>query len=120
VSEAYHQYLQNLSWWEQIDRFFNPGKYSCSTYYSDNIAYPLFLAFIIVAVGCIIVLILMRRINHNNSIVYKNKTGFNDPKVDDVVKLDFHFEGYHSELAKELAEFIKKNNLSVGKQDTEK
>jgi|WetSurMetagenome_2_1015567.scaffolds.fasta_scaffold53982_5 hypothetical protein len=31
MAEAFRQHLQNLSWWEQIDRFFNPGKYSCTT-----------------------------------------------------------------------------------------
>jgi hypothetical protein len=31
MGEAWHQHLQNLTWWEQIDRFFNPGKYSCTT-----------------------------------------------------------------------------------------
>lgn len=36
MSEAYHQWLNNLTWWEQIDRFFNPSKYSCSTYALDD------------------------------------------------------------------------------------
>jgi hypothetical protein len=32
MSEAWHQHLQNLTWWEEIDRFFNPAKYSCTTW----------------------------------------------------------------------------------------
>ena len=32
MSEAWHQHLANLSWWEEIDRLFFPGKYSCSTF----------------------------------------------------------------------------------------
>lgn len=31
MSEAWHQHLAHLSWWEEIDRFFFPGKYSCTT-----------------------------------------------------------------------------------------
>jgi hypothetical protein len=32
LSEAWHQHLANLTWWEEIDRFFNPAKYSCTTW----------------------------------------------------------------------------------------
>jgi hypothetical protein len=31
MSEAWHQHLAHLSWWEEIDRFFFPSKYSCTT-----------------------------------------------------------------------------------------
>lgn len=30
VSQVFHEHLGNLSLWEQIDKFFNPGKYSCT------------------------------------------------------------------------------------------
>lgn len=30
MSEAWHQHLSNLSIWEQIDRWWNPSKYSCT------------------------------------------------------------------------------------------
>lgn len=31
MSEAWHQHLNNLTLWEQIDRFFNPWAYSCTS-----------------------------------------------------------------------------------------
>jgi hypothetical protein len=33
MSEAWHQHLAHLSWWKEIERFFNPAKYSCTTWY---------------------------------------------------------------------------------------
>lgn len=30
MSEQWHQHLQNLTLWEQLDRFWNPGQYSCT------------------------------------------------------------------------------------------
>lgn len=30
MSQAWHEHLGNLTWWERIDRFFNPNKYSCT------------------------------------------------------------------------------------------
>lgn len=36
MSAAWHEHLNHLSWWEQIDRFFFPSKYSCSTYVSGG------------------------------------------------------------------------------------
>lgn len=36
MSEQWHQHLNNLTWWEQIERFFNPNKYSCTTHYTPD------------------------------------------------------------------------------------
>jgi len=50
MAEAYHQYLENLSWWEQIDRFFNPSKYSCTISYFPDVIWHIFLALITVTI----------------------------------------------------------------------
>jgi hypothetical protein len=56
MSEAWHQHLGNLSWWEQIDRFFNPGKYSCTTTIYGDWIWHIFLIILIVIVAVTIVL----------------------------------------------------------------
>jgi cytochrome b subunit of formate dehydrogenase len=63
MSEAYHQHLQNLSWWEQIDRFFNPGKYSCTTgfVYGDLVWHCMLLCMFIIFVGGIILWFFARK-----------------------------------------------------------
>jgi hypothetical protein len=50
MAEAFHQHLQNLSWWEQIDRFFNPGKYSCTTWVPTDTQLLFMLAPIIIMI----------------------------------------------------------------------
>lgn len=59
MSEAWHQHLQNLTWWEQIDRFFNPSKYSCSTWGTDAV-YQTFLIvmFCLIILGAILTILI--------------------------------------------------------------
>jgi uncharacterized membrane protein len=76
MSEAWHQHLQNLSWWEQIDRFFNPGKYSCTTtYYGIDWIWHLFLIILIVIVAVTIVLFWLTKREANkvfNELAFDN------------------------------------------------
>jgi hypothetical protein len=62
MSEAWHQHLAHLSWWEQIDRFFNPGKYSCSVYINDGV-YHIFLAALCIALVSAILLAIYLHFN---------------------------------------------------------
>lgn len=52
MSEAWHQHMQNLTWWEQIDRFFFPSKYTCSTFDTTFFLdlFPIMLFFVVFAV----------------------------------------------------------------------
>lgn len=48
MSEAYHQWLNNLTWWEQIDRFLNPNKYSCTTgFQNPDTVWHIFIAVLV-------------------------------------------------------------------------
>ena len=61
MSEAWHQHLQNLSWWEQIDRFFNPSKYSCTTTIYGDWLWHIFLGGILLSVALVIILTWLTR-----------------------------------------------------------
>lgn len=56
MSEAWHQHLNNLTWWEQIDRFFNPSKYSCTTgWVNDSLWHMCLIGFgIAIVIGLIL------------------------------------------------------------------
>lgn len=53
----WHEHLNHLSWWEQIDRFFNPSKYSCSTISGGDTVWQIYLIVVVVfaVVGCLLI-----------------------------------------------------------------
>lgn len=65
MSEQWHQHLQNLTFWEEIDRFFNPSKYSCSTFTYANFDL-LFqtLLIIVFSVGFLVLMFWIKRYNN--------------------------------------------------------
>lgn len=67
MSEQWHQHLQNLTWWEEIDRFFNPSKYSCSTFTYTNfdlLFQTLFILIIVFSVGYLVLMFWIKRYNN--------------------------------------------------------
>jgi len=63
MSEQWHQHLQNLTWWEEIDRFFNPSKYSCSTFTYATFQ-NLFSLIIVFSVGFLVLMFLIKIYNN--------------------------------------------------------
>lgn len=61
MSQAWHEYLNNLTLLEQIDRFFNPSRYSCSTFWFDDLWWHIFLVCVFGAVFCGVLLMLLFR-----------------------------------------------------------
>lgn len=67
MSEAWHQHLENLSWWEQIDRFFNPGKYSCTVSYGSAMEI-MFTVVFTVAIAASITYVMLWWLRRNSSV----------------------------------------------------
>lgn len=61
MSEAFHEHLNHLSFWEQVDRFFNPYKYSCTATYGNDFIYHVFLVVFFCVVGITILLIVLKK-----------------------------------------------------------
>lgn len=63
MSEQWHQHLQNLTFWEEIDRLFNPSKYSCSTYSPmyDQFYQVMGILILVICIGVFAVMLLLRK-----------------------------------------------------------
>jgi len=74
MSEQWHQHLQNLTWWEQIDRFWNPNKYSCSGNFMSDATYHWLIGGVICLAVAATVLLLIGWRMKKASINNKRKT----------------------------------------------
>lgn len=63
MSEQWHQHLQNLTFWEEIDRLFNPSKYSCSNYNPmyDQFYQVMGILILVICIGVFAVMLLLRK-----------------------------------------------------------
>ncbi len=53
MSQAWHEHLNHLSFWEELDRFWNPSKYSCTIHIVPDWVYQA----MIISIICLFVVI---------------------------------------------------------------